>query len=64
MTARSSITAARFASPLSVLDFLKFSTVVDIPDGEVLELALAGARIARAEGLDGHALALEERLPG
>jgi histidinol dehydrogenase len=55
--------AARFASPLSVLDFLKFSTVIDIPDHEVLELAVAGARIARAEGLAGHALALEERLP-
>ena len=55
--------AARFASPLSVLDFLKFSTIMEIRDDEVLDLARAGATIARAEGLEGHARALEERLP-
>jgi histidinol dehydrogenase len=55
--------AARFASPLSVQDFLKFSTVIDLDDAGVFELGPAGAIIARAEGLVGHARAIEERLP-
>ncbi len=55
--------AARFASPLSVLDFLKFSTVMEIRDEDIMRLGPAGARIAYAEGLEGHARAIEERLP-
>jgi histidinol dehydrogenase len=55
--------AARFASPLSVQDFLKFSTVIDLADDSVFELGPPGAIIARAEGLVGHARAIEERLP-
>ncbi len=55
--------AARFASPLSVQDFLKFSTVIDLDDDSVFDLGPAGAAIARAEGLVGHARAIEERLP-
>jgi histidinol dehydrogenase len=55
--------AARFASPLSVQDFLKFSTVIDLSDDSVFDLGPAGATIARAEGLVGHARAIEERLP-
>jgi histidinol dehydrogenase len=55
--------AARFASPLSVQDFLKFSTVIDLADDSVYDLGPAGAIIARAEGLVGHARAIEERLP-
>jgi histidinol dehydrogenase len=55
--------AARFASPLSVQDFLKFSTIIDLADDSVFELGPAGATIARAEGLVGHARAIEERLP-
>jgi histidinol dehydrogenase len=55
--------AARFASPLSVQDFLKFSTVIDLADDSVFDLGPAGAIIARAEGLVGHARAIEERLP-
>ncbi len=55
--------AARFASPLSVQDFLKFSTVIDLEEADLYELGPAGAAIARAEGLIGHALAIEERLP-
>jgi len=55
--------AARFASPLSVQDFLKFSTIIDLDDSAVFELGPAGAAIARAEGLVGHARAIEERLP-
>jgi histidinol dehydrogenase len=56
--------AARFASPLSVQDFLKFSTVIDLSADGVFDLGPAGAIIARAEGLVGHARAIEERLPG
>jgi histidinol dehydrogenase len=55
--------AARFASPLSVQDFLKFSTVIDLNADGVFDLGPAGAAIARAEGLVGHARAIEERLP-
>jgi histidinol dehydrogenase len=55
--------AARFASPLSVQDFLKFSTVIDLDENSVFDLGPAGAAIARAEGLVGHARAIEERLP-
>ena len=55
--------AARFASPLSVMDFLKFSTVMEVRDEDVMALGPAGARIAYAEGLAGHARAIEERLP-
>ena len=55
--------AARFASPLSVQDFLKFSTVIDLAADGVFDLGPAGAVIARAEGLVGHARAIEARLP-
>jgi histidinol dehydrogenase len=55
--------AARFASPLSVQDFLKFSTVIDLDADAVYALGPAAAIIARAEGLVGHARAVEERLP-
>ncbi len=55
--------AARFASPLSVLDFLKLTSIISVDDREVLELGPPGALIARAEGLVGHARAIEERLP-
>jgi histidinol dehydrogenase len=55
--------AARFASPLSVQDFLKFSTIIDLAADGVYELGPPGAMIARAEGLVGHARAIEERMP-
>jgi histidinol dehydrogenase len=55
--------AARFASPLSVLDFLKLTTVVEITDQDVVHLGPPAAVIAYAEGFTGHAKAIEERLP-
>jgi histidinol dehydrogenase len=55
--------AARFASPLSVQDFLKFSTIIDLDDNAVFDLGPPGAAIAHAEGLVAHARAIEERLP-
>ena len=56
--------SARFASPLSVLDFLKVSSVIALPDGALRELGPHAARLARAEGLSGHARSIERRLEG
>jgi len=53
---------ARFSSPLSVLDFLKVSVLVDMDDKALKALGPASATIARAEGLTAHALSVEERL--
>lgn len=53
---------ARFASPLTVEDFLKVTSIVAV-DGKTLgAIGPAAAAIARAEGLDGHARAVEIRL--
>ena len=53
---------ARFNSPLSVLDFLKVSILVDLDDAALKALGPAAATIARAEGLTAHALSVEKRL--
>jgi histidinol dehydrogenase len=53
---------ARFSSPLSVLDFLKVSILVDLDERALRELGPAAAAIARAEGLTAHALSVERRL--
>jgi histidinol dehydrogenase len=53
---------ARFGSPLSVLDFLKVSILVDMDDEALKALGPAAATIARAEGLTAHALSVEIRL--
>jgi len=53
---------ARFSSPLSVLDFLKVSILVDLDDEALKALGPASASIARAEGLSAHALSVERRL--
>jgi histidinol dehydrogenase len=53
---------ARFSSPLSVLDFLKVSILVDLDDEALKALGPASASIARAEGLTAHALSVERRL--
>jgi histidinol dehydrogenase len=53
---------ARFGSPLSVLDFLKVSILVDAGDSALKELGPAAATIARAEGLTAHARSIELRL--
>ncbi|MHA1114269.1 MAG: histidinol dehydrogenase [Alphaproteobacteria bacterium] len=57
-TARS----ARFASGLSVLDFLKRSSLIGCDADSLAALAPAAAALARAEGLDAHALSLDLRL--
>ena len=57
-TARS----ARFASGLSVFDFLKRTTMVGCDAAGLAALAPAAIRLAEAEGLDAHALSLSIRL--
>jgi histidinol dehydrogenase len=57
-TARS----ARFASGLSVFDFLKRTTIVGCDADGLAALAPAAIRLAEAEGLDAHALSLSIRL--
>jgi histidinol dehydrogenase len=53
---------ARFASGLSVYDFLKRTTLLACPAESLDVLGPAAARLARAEGLTGHARAIERRL--
>ncbi|HZK91602.1 MAG TPA: histidinol dehydrogenase [Stellaceae bacterium] len=57
-TARS----ARFASGLSVFDFLKRTTLVGCDAAGLAALAPAAILLAEAEGLDAHALSLSIRL--
>jgi histidinol dehydrogenase len=53
---------ARFSSPLSVLDFLKVSILVDMDEKALKALGPASVIIARAEGLTAHSLSVEIRL--
>ena len=54
---------ARFSSPLSVTDFVKYMNVVAIKDKDLCrKLWGAAAVIARVEGLEGHARAADKRL--
>jgi histidinol dehydrogenase len=57
-TARS----ARFASGLAVHDFLKRTTLLGCDAASFARLGPAAATLARAEGLEAHALAVERRL--
>lgn len=54
--------SARFASPLTVADFRKVTSVVALNDADLERLGPSAARIAHAEGLAGHARAIEVRL--
>ncbi len=56
--------AARFASPLSVLDFLKITSVISLSETDLARLGPYAASLARAEGLTGHARSIERRLEG
>ncbi len=53
---------ARFSSPLNVLDFVKFIDVVDINRQGLKKLAPSAITLARAEGFEAHARAVEKRL--
>ena len=52
---------ARFSSPLNVTDFVKLISLVNMDEASLRELGPAAATIARAEGLDAHARAVERR---
>ncbi|MGD2078215.1 MAG: histidinol dehydrogenase, partial [Chloroflexota bacterium] len=49
--------SARFSSPLNVLDFVKFISIVELDEATTSELSPAAARIAQAESLTAHAQA-------
>lgn len=53
---------ARFSSPLNVQDFLKIVSVVGLSPARLQEIGPAAARMARAEGFEAHARAVEIRL--
>nr|WP_258571075.1 histidinol dehydrogenase [Flavimaribacter sediminis] len=57
-TARS----ARFSSGLSVLDYVKRSSVLRLDAAQLRELGPAAIRLARAEGLDAHARSVAIRM--
>ncbi|PHP28952.1 histidinol dehydrogenase [Limimaricola cinnabarinus] len=57
-TARS----ARFSSGLSVMDFLKRTTLSKMTPAALAAIGPAGARLARAESLEAHGLSLTARL--
>ncbi|MBV1860104.1 MAG: histidinol dehydrogenase, partial [Nannocystaceae bacterium] len=56
--------AARFGSPLGVWDFIKYTSVLKLDRTELEAQAQAIMALARAEGLEGHARAVEYRLKG
>ncbi len=53
---------ARFGSPLSILDFVKLTSLIKVDKASLKKLGKAAATIARAEGLEAHARAVERRL--
>ncbi len=53
---------ARFSSPLNITDFIKYMSVVSVDGDKLRELGPAAITIARAEGLEAHARAVEKRL--
>jgi len=53
---------ARFGSPLNILDFIKLITVINLDKKDIRRLGRAASVLARAEGLDAHARAVEIRL--
>ncbi len=53
---------ARFSSGLNILDFVKIISTVATDKNDIEALGKAASVIARAEGLDAHARAVEKRL--
>ena len=53
--------AARFASPLGAYDFLKRTSIIEASRGAIAALGPVVARLARMEGFEGHARAMELR---
>ncbi len=54
--------AARFASGLNLLDFMKRTTLVQCDAASLQEIGPAAVALAEAEGLQGHALSVSIRL--
>jgi histidinol dehydrogenase len=55
---------ARFSSPLNTMDFIKLIDLVNIDKASLKQLGQAASTIARAEGFEAHARAVEKRLDG
>ena len=55
---------ARFSSGLNVLDFMKRTTFVGCDPASLQAIGPVAVTLARAEGLDAHALSVALRLPG
>jgi len=56
---------ARYSSPLNVNEFIKFINLINLKAADLRELGQAAVTIARAEGFEAHARAVEKRLsPG
>jgi histidinol dehydrogenase len=55
---------ARYSSPLNITDFIKFTSLVNLDEVSLRQLAPAASIIARAEGFEAHARAVEKRLQG
>lgn len=55
---------ARFASPVNVRDFQNIISVIGVTPETLERIGPAGATLARAEGLEAHARAIESRLKG
>ncbi len=54
--------SARFSSGLSVLDFMKRTTIARMTPGALGSVGPAAATLARAEGLEAHGLSVQARL--
>jgi len=54
--------SARFSSVLGIHDFLKYSSIARLDSATMADLGPAAITIARAEGLEAHARAVEKRL--
>ncbi len=53
---------ARFSSPLNIMDFIKFIDIVRMDTKDIKTLGPSAITLARAEGLEAHARAIEKRL--
>ena len=53
---------ARFSSPLNVGDFIKLTNLVNVDEASLKQLGEAASTIARVEGFEAHARAVEKRL--
>jgi histidinol dehydrogenase len=52
---------ARFASPLNLMDFVRLISMVALDERTARSLAPLAAQLARAEGLEAHARAADQR---